>query len=384
MLAKLSSFYFFYFALLGVMVPYLGLFLESKGFDLLEISQLTSVLMITKVIAPNVWGVVADHSQKRLSLVRVGAFCTLFSYLGFFFAESFWEYLLVIVSFSFFWKAILPQFEVITLHALGQARESYSRIRLWGSVGFILAVVLVGYLFEQFDLELFPAVMLIIITCIALSSTMRFGEPHVELAAKGVRDSFTRQLMQPAILVFFLTCLLLHLSHGAYYTYYSIYLETFGHSKAYIGLLWSLGVVAEVILFIYMHRWLKCSSVVSIMFVSLALTALRWWLIAWYADNEAILIFAQLLHALSFGAMHAAAIHFVHKSFERQFQGRAQALYSSFGFGLGGAIGALLSGYLVDLSGYSTAFLVSSLLAVGACVLVFCARNHLLKPSVTN
>ena len=298
MLAKLSSFYFFYFALLGVMVPYLGLFLESKGFDLLEISQLTSVLMLTKVIAPNVWGIVADRRQKRLSLVRVGAFCTFFSFLGFFFAESFWEYVVVIVSFSFFWNAILPQFEVITLHTLGQARESYSRIRLWGSVGFILAVVLVGYLFEQFDLELFPTVMMIIILCIALSSTMRFDEPHVELPVSGASTSFTRQLMQPAILVFFFTCLLLHLSHGAYYTYYSIYLETFGHSKAYIGLLWSLGVVAEVVLFVYMHRWLKCSNVVSIMFVSLVLTALRWWLIAWYADNEVILIFAQLLACL--------------------------------------------------------------------------------------
>ncbi len=380
MLVKLSSFYFFYFALLGVMVPYLGLFLASKGFDLIEISQLMSVLMFTKVVAPNIWGIIADRKQKRVGLVRLGAFSTFVSYLGFFFAESFWQFVFVIVAFSFFWNAILPQFEVITLHTLGQARAAYSRIRLWGSVGFIVAVAAVGYVFEQSDISWFPMVMMVIIVCIALSSIMHFDEPETVKEENFDDRPFGRQLLQPAIIVFFLTCLLLQLSHGAYYTYYSIYLESLGHSKAYIGLLWSLGVVAEVVLFVFMHRWLQHTNVVMIMLVALILTALRWLLIALFADIPSVLVIAQLLHAMSFGAMHAAAIHFVHQSFSNIYQGRAQALYSSLGFGLGGALGAIISGYVVEFSGYQAAFLVSSFLAITAALLVFYARNHLLKP----
>ena len=357
------------------MAPYMGLYLESEGFSLLEISQLTSILMLTKVLAPNVWGALADRSQKRLRLVRIGSFLTLLAFVAFFFASGFWQFAVVIMLFSFFWNAVLPQFEVITLHNLGSDKSHYSRIRLWGSIGFILAVILAGIIFEQFSVALFPLTLIIVIVGIFGMSLWHLQEPDKinpdNIGVAGFKD----QLKHPAVICFFVVCFLLQLSHGSYYTYYSIYLEALGYSKTKIGLLWALGVVAEVVLFIYMHLWFKRSSLNLIMFWALLLTTVRWLMISLGAQSEVILVLAQLLHAMSFGAMHAAAIYFVHHSFNAFSQGRAQALYSSVGFGLGGATGAVLSGLLVEYASYSVAFLASALLSAIAAFLIFLLRR---------
>lgn len=352
------------------MAPFLGLYLEHKGFTLLEIAQLSSILMVTKVLAPNVWGVLGDRTGRRLALVRMGAFATLIGYVGFFFAEVFWQFAAIIIGFSFFWNAILPQFEVVTLYNLGSHRDRYSRIRLWGSVGFILVVLLLGQVFEHYGIEFFPWALLMIISGICIASWQSFSEPEARNQDQE-GTSFLGLLSSKNVAVFFVVCFLLQLSHGSYYTYFSIYMEKLGHSKSYIGMLWALGVFAEVILFVYMHRWFERKSDLSIMFVALVLTSLRWLLTAVFPENNAAMLFAQTLHALSFGAMHAAAIHFVHRSFNESTQGRAQALYSSLGFGLGGALGAVLSGAIVTAFGYEASFLSSSGIALLAAFLLW-------------
>jgi len=373
MFVSLACFYFFYFALLGAMVPYLGLYFESQGLTLLEISQLTSILMLTKVLAPNIWGYVADRTGRRLYLVRWGSVLTALSFAGFFWASTFWSFAIIIVLYSFFWNAVLAQFEVITLHNLGERQDRYSRIRLWGSVGFVVAVAALGWLFEHVGVIWLPAAMMCVIVGIAAASFLDFAEPaHTGDENNGAKvPGFLGTLKRREVMAFFIACLLLQVSHGAYYTYYSIYLEHHGYSKTAIGLLWALGVLAEVLLFIYMHRWLRRYSDVAIMIVALGLTALRWLLIGYGSNSTSVLVFAQLLHAFSFGAMHAAAIHFVHRVFPARSQGRAQALYSSAGFGLGGAIGAFLSGLLVTGVSYSFAFVFSAVAAVLAAGLLF-------------
>lgn len=359
------------------MAPYLGLYLDGRGFSLLEISQLTSILMVTKVVAPNLWGHLADRYQKRLLLVRLGSLATLICFVGFFFAELFWHYALVIILYSFFWNAVLPQFEVVTLYNLGDYRSRYSRVRLWGSIGFIVSVFLLGYLFERLSVAYLPWALLFIIIAILFSSLARFSEPVPLPGEKADHGpTFIAQLLKPAVLVFFGVCLLLQISHGSYYTYYSIYLEKLGYAKSTIGALWSLGVLAEVVLFVYMHRWFRYMRDVNIMLIALVFTSVRWLLIAAFPESVFLLTAAQILHALSFGAMHAAAIHFVHKSFTARCQGRAQAFYSSIGFGLGGALGALMSGLLVTFGSYTLAFYISALASGLAVALILLNRKR--------
>jgi PPP family 3-phenylpropionic acid transporter len=374
---KLSALYFVYFGLLGVMAPYLSLYLEEEGFSLLEIGQLMSLLMITKMVAPLLWGSLADKYNKSILLVRIGAFMTLLCYLGFFWVHTFWSLAFVIMLYSFFWNAILPQIEVITLYNLAEQRRRYSRIRLWGSIGFIFSVALCGWLFDAWGIKVFPWVLLILISAIFGVSLLGFSEVKIKASTSNKSEhTFQSQLYLPWVILFFIVSFLLQVSHGAYYTYFSIYLADLDYSKVQIGWLWALGVIAEVLMFIVMHRWLKRSSIENIMLLSLLLTIVRWVMTAFYAESLLVIAIMQCLHAFSFGAMHVASIQFVHDNFEQQNQGRAQALYSSMGFGAGGAVGAMISGYIVTSYDYQSAFIFSAIVCFVGVLLVSIMKSR--------
>lgn len=182
-------------------------------------------------------------------------------------------------------------------------------------------------------------------------------------------------LKRPAVIAFLLMCFLMQASHGPYYTFYTIYLEENGYGRGLIGQLWALGVFAEVIIFLFMHRWLPKFGLRYVLLVSLLLSAGRWLLIALFPQNLPVLTFAQLLHAASYGTYHAAAIAWVHRHFTGKTQGRGQALYSSVSFGAGGALGSLISGYLWLTPGPMWTYFLAAM----ACVIAFAISYVWLK-----
>lgn len=308
-------------------------------------------IQLTKVIAPNVWGWLGDRTGQRVRLVRLGALAGMVCFLGVFLEPDFYGLLLVMLAFTFFWNAILPLYEVITLQGLGADRARYGRVRLWGSVGFIGAVAAIGGVLELVPILALPWILLPAFAGIAVSAFLVPAE-RGEVRAPAPAGSLKRILLQPAVVSFFLMNFLLQVSHGAYYTFFSIHLQHYDYSKLAIGLLWSLGVFAEIGLFLIMHRILRGFSVRQIALTALALTLLRWALIAELTGYLLVLIFAQLLHAASYGALHAISVQYVQGYFGHRHHGQGQALYSGLTFGAGGAAGAWLSGFLVD--GFST------------------------------
>lgn len=166
------------------------------------------------------------------------------------------------------------------------------------------------------------------------------------------KGSLKAIVTHPAVIAFFLMNFLLQVSHGAYYTFFSIHLDQHGYGKLSIGLLWSLGVIAEIGLFLVMHRLSHRFSFRQIAIGALTLTMIRWVLIAEVTDVLAVLIFAQCLHAASYGALHALSVQYIQGFFGKHHHGQGQALYSGLTFGAGGALGAWMSGFLVD--GFST------------------------------
>ncbi len=359
---RLSSFYFCYFALLGAIVPFWSLYLDFLGMTAGQIGILMAILMGTRVIAPNIWGWLADRSGRRVVIIRGGAFLTLVVFCTAFWAKDFWSLALMMFGFTFFWNAVLPQFEVITIKALGARKNRYSQIRLWGSVGFICSVVGLGALFDYFSIELLVPVMWGLIVSIWLA-TLAISRRD-EIQARVQSGEFLKTALQPAVLSFVAINLIVQLSHGPYYTFFSIYMTDFGYSNTQIGLLWALGVVAEVAVFLVMHRWLDRFGLRNMMLFSLALCVLRWLLIGIYPDQLWILLGAQLMHAVTFGFVHATSIALVHHFFSEGAHGQGQALYSSAGFGLGGALGAYLSGVLWTAIGGSQTFLLAALVCV--------------------
>ncbi len=292
-------------------------------------------------------------------------------FLFIFWQQTFTALVLIVFLYSFFWNAVLAQFEAVTLFYLGSHPEQYSRIRLWGSIGFIISVTGFGWLFDRASLVWFPWIIMAGSLLIFASSWLvPDPDPAFVFSRKPDAERFIDRIRQPHILIFFSVCFLMVLSHGPYYTFFSLLMEQHHHSRTTIGLLWSLGVLAEVIMFWFMHRLLPRFGLRSLLLVSLLVTALRWLLLALLPDQLGLMLFGQCLHAFSFGAFHSAAIEVVRRWFSLHQSGKAQALYSAVSFGAGNALGALLGGALWELN-TAIPFLFSSLMCLLATVLVW-------------
>ncbi len=359
---RLSGFYFFYFASLGALIPYWSLYLKDIGFNIREISDLMALILITKIIAPNIWGWIADHTGKRMRIVRISSFLAVFIFAGIFFVNGFWSIAMVMLAFSFFWNAALPQFEVTTLQHLGEQPHRYSSIRLWGSIGFILAVASLGYIFESYSITLLPITIFSFMLGILLMSLFVPERAAAHLSLTHIK--LKQIILRPEVLALIVACFLSQASHGAYYTFYTLYMEGYGYSRGVIGMLWALGVVAEVLVFLFMHRLVSYFGLRKLFLITFLLTTLRWLLIALYADSLAIMLFSQTLHAASFGVFHAVAIQLFHQHFSGKHAGKGQAIYSSISFGAGGAIGTYLSGILWESSSPQSSFFLSAIMAL--------------------
>ncbi len=339
----LSAFYFLLFAVTGAMVPFWPLYLESLGFGPEQIGTLVALVMVTKIVAPNVWGWAADRRGRRMGLVRLGVFTSALIFGVVSASTSFWWIAALMVLYSFFWSSALPQVEAVTLSRLGSRAEHYTRIRLWGSMGFVAAVTGLGVVIDGFGARSVPVAVLLLLVGVAFCSLL-VGERGAA-RARDDQGSLLAVLRKPPVIALLGACLLMQASHGPYYVFYSIYLEEHGYSPAAIGALWALGVVAEVAVFIVMHRLVARFGLRALFLLAFGLTVVRWIMVAFLVDSAAAMASAQLLHAASFGLYHGVAIQLVHRQFVHSHQGRGQALYSSVSFGAGGAVGALLAGY---------------------------------------
>ena len=359
---RLSGFYFFYFAFVGVMSPYWGLYLKSLQFSALQIGVLMSLLAVMRIFAPNVWGWIADHTGRRVLIVQVAAAASLVAFAGVFFGSGFLWLFAVMGLMSFFWSASLPLVEATTLSHLGERTASYGRIRLWGSVGFIFAVVGVGYVLDWVPISSLPWMVLAFLGGIALFS--RHIPEAPAMRAEAAQQTVWRVLRKPEVMALIAACFLMSAAHGPYYTFYSIYLVEHAYSKSSVGWLWAVGVICEIGVFIWMPHLLRHFSLRRILLFSFAMAVLRFLLIAWGVEWFALVLFAQTLHAFSFGAYHAAAVALIHHYFHGRNQARGQAIYASLSFGAGGALGSLYSGYTWEALGPQLTFSIAAGLAL--------------------
>ena len=353
------------------MIPYWSLYLKSLAFDAKSIGFLMATLHLSRIFAPALWGWIADKTGQRLRVIRTGALLTWIVFIGMFWQESALGIGLIMLGYSFFWNAVLPQFEVVTLNYLGDQKDKYSRIRLWGSIGFIVAVLFVGSALDSISVAWIPTILFILMILIWLNSLLI---PDMNLPATVERAQplhFKEVIQTPQVIAFFVITMLIQFSHGPYYTFFSLMMQELNYSRSEIGMLWSLGVVAEVLVFIVMHTLISRFGLRLIMLTSLVLCVIRWTLLAFWPENIFLVIVAQLLHAATFGSLHAVGISLVHQYFPDNMQGRGQALFSTVGFGVGGAAGAIVAGLLWDTHGSQVTFAIAALASVVAIVLAY-------------
>lgn len=363
---NLSAFYFFYFAYLGAFAPFFALYLDSVGMGAVEIGMLMALPQLTRILAPHLWGWLADRSGQRMRVVRWSGAVGTLAFLGVFGGESFALLCTVLFAMTFFWSAALPLVEATTLSQLGDETARYGRIRVWGSVGFIAAVVAVGYLLDLTSPRALLWVIAALMACMLLLSCVVAEAPAVP--HPGDERPVWQVVRRPEVIAIILASALVAMAHGPYYTFYTIHLVDYGYSKSFAGWLWALGVICEIGIFVWMSRLYKAFTMRQILIASTLLAALRFVVIGWGADSIVLLLAAQTLHAASFGAFHAAAIGVVHRLFRGRHQARGQAIYGSLAYGFGGTIGGLASGYAWNGLGAGLTFTLG-----GACALVAAA-----------
>jgi PPP family 3-phenylpropionic acid transporter len=366
---RLAGTYFFYFAYLGAFAPYFSLYVSSLGVTAAGIGTIMALPQLVRIFAPHLWGWLADRRGRRLRVARIGTIVGTVVYCGLFAANSFEALFADVLLMSFFLSAALPLVEVTTLAHLGEHTAQYGRIRVWGSIGFIAAVLLVGYALDWLPVGTLLWIMLAILIGAVILLLLLPEAPR----ADHVQDHtpIGHVIRQPQVIALIVACALMAVAHGPYYTFYSIYLVDHGYSKGAVGWLWALGVICEIAIFFWMSHLFRAFTLRQVLIASFALATFRFVVIAWCADSLFMLLFAQVLHAASFGSFHAAALGYIHRFFRGRHQARGQAIYTSLSFGVGGTLGGIYAGYAWEKLGPGLTFSGAALCAFVGMVLLW-------------
>ncbi|WP_254048231.1 MFS transporter [Uliginosibacterium sp. TH139] len=359
--ARLSAYYFFYYAFIGVFMPYFALYLQGRGFPSAQIGFLLSIMQWMRLAAPNLWGWLADRAGRRMPVMRIAALCSFCGFLGIWLGEGLWSIALALAVMGFFWTAQSPLAEATTFAHLA-GRHGYGRVRAWGSFGFVVAVLGMGWWLERASIDWVIHAGIVMLAAIVLTSLTVPEAPPADKRASG--GSLLSILRRREVLALLVSCMLMTAAHGALNVFYSIHLVEAGYGKSVVGLLWTLGVLAEILVFMWAPRLMGRFRLRSMLLLALLVAVGRFALIGWGVEWIGLLLGLQLLHGITFGLNHICAISAVSKWFAGAHQAQGQALYGSISFGAGGIIGSLVSGALWDGVGGGWTFTASSVFAL--------------------
>jgi PPP family 3-phenylpropionic acid transporter len=361
---RLGAFFFAYFALAGLLAPYLPLWFSHRGLTGAEIGVLVAIGQGMRVVGPNLWGWLADHGAQRIRILRATSVALALSFAGFLVPGGFGWLAAVMFALNFFMTAQMPVAEALVATRLRgdpQVARRYGRLRVWGSIGFVVVVLAAGPLFDLVGIAWAPALGLVL-TALLVAAAFHVREAlpsagHVE------HVSVRRRLREPRVRWFLASAALMVFAHGTYYSYFSLYLYQLGYSKAAIGVYWVAGVLLEIVFFYTQGRFFARFGIYPLLAASFVLAVLRFALIGELAAWWWVLLVAQLLHAVTFAVHHSASVLLIQRWFGGRAAARGQALYISLAYGVGGTSGALVAAALWTGLGPRAAFLGASLAA---------------------
>lgn len=365
---RLGLLYGTYFATAGILAPYLPLYLEHRGLSALQIGLVLAMAQAMRLAGPNLWGWLADRSSHRLAILRLTAIATCLSFALLFAPGGFVLVFAALFLTNFFITAQMPLGEAITAAylrtdvAAPHAARLYGRLRVCGSVGFVVLVLAAGPVFDWLGIGWQPLLALAMLAASAWAAWRVRDYSHAE--APHARVSVRGRLAEPRVQWFFASAALMVFAHGALYTYLSLYLAQLGYSKTAIGFFWVVGVVVEIGFFYTQGRFFRRFGAFALLSAAFVLAAIRFFLIAEFAHWWLLLFIAQALHAASFAVHHSASILTVQQWFPGAAAARGQALYVSIGYGVGGTAGSLVAAWLWSTVSPAAAFWSSSIAAL--------------------
>lgn len=371
MLAPFAALSASYFAHIGFFNPYLPLWLKELGLPLLAISLLTSAQAATRLFAPYAWGAWSDASGERVRLLRFSATVALLT------STALWMDLgvvglgvVLLVMFTHT-SSMMPMSEAAMAHLVSQGgsfdSRRYGRVRVFGSIGFLVTVFAAGWWFERFGMRHFPAwtVLTLLAVTVSVWCLPDVKEGPEPAARQGSADVLP-VLRRPVVRWFFAAAFFHVLSHVGLYVFFSLYLDALGYAKSTIGMLWAVSVVVEIGWFFTQSRWLARGSLTGWLAVCSAACAVRMAMTAAFGSVPAVLVVAQVLHALTFAAHHTLCIVLLSHYFPGPLRGRGQALYTVAAYGVPGVLGGLAGGLIAERFGLVTIYWVSCATSIAA------------------
>ncbi len=371
--ARLAAYYFAFFAHAGAFVTYFSLYLASLGLGAGEIAFAVAMPQAARIVAPALWGWLADAWGARYasakSVVLVFSACAMLAGFAALLGESRPAAIaLTLLALSLCSAGAAPLIESITFSALQGRMGLYGPIRLWGSIGFILSVLAVGAWLDGHEVASLLPILVGLAAGILVASLLVPRNPPARAEHAHLR--FGEVLRRPGVAAFFGASLCMTAAHGTWYVFFSIHLANAGYSKTMIGALWTVGVLAEIVLFLRLPQLLARFSLRALLLASFGCAMVRFIAIGWGVESLAVVVAAQLLHAFTFGAFHSASVAAVHRLFPGPVQARGQALFSSLCYGVGGMTGSLVAGITWQSLGPALSFGVGSLFALLGAALV--------------
>ena len=315
---------------------------------------------VALIVSPPIWGALADRLNARRPIYILCNFCSTLIWMLYLFTVDFWPMLVITIFYGMFYAPIISFLEAFTIDLLGREKTSYGRIRVWGSISFIAAVLTLGKIIDMYSVQI---IVVLIWAGSLMLSIISTRIPGLHVRAKKRLSGGAKSLLQKRVLVFLFCAFLMLVSHGAYYGFFSIHLENLGYGYTFIGLAWALASTAEILVMIRSDRIFSRFSIESVLIFSFMTAALRW-LILFLAHRPMLILLSQILHAATYGTFHIGSILYIDRLSPARVKTLGQAVNNAISYGLGLMVGFFLNGYLYEIIGSFALFLVSSQIAL--------------------
>ncbi|MFP3998452.1 MAG: MFS transporter [Desulfobacterales bacterium] len=362
----LSSLYFFYFAVLGIYLPYFNLYCYHLGFSGFEIGVISALRTLATALFPLVWGAVADRFNIRRPVFIFCHFTSTAIWAFYLLTTDFWFMLTITGFYGIFYAPLVSFLESFSMDLLDQEKNRYGRLRAWGSISFIIMVTAVGRAIDAFSADI---IIVLILAASLIQAILAVNVPRTASTGQNPFSSGVKNLLSKRVAIFLLAAFLMLVSHGTYYGFFSIHLENLGYNSTFIGFAWALAVLAEIGIMVYSVPIFKRFSHEKVLIAAFALTAIRWLVLAG-AQSPLLILFTQLFHAFSYGAFHVASILYIDKLTPPEAKTLGQAVNNAVTYGFGIMTGFLVNGYLFEIIGAPALFAGSGALAIAGFLLM--------------
>lgn len=372
-LAFLKALYFLHTGGKAVTIPFLPLFLIYRGFNSVEIGMIMGVAPIVSIIAQPLFGFISDKYKtikKLLIFLNIAVFATGF---GIFFPEQFIVVFFSVIMMHFTMSPATPLIDSMTLHSLGENRQDYGRIRLWGSIGFALISLGSGPILFLIGID--KIVILFWFVCLATIAIFFFLQDQNETTEPVNLRSVGLVFKNFPFVWALILSLILMIPHRVNDTMIVLHLDQLGGSEWMIGIAWALASISEVPVFYYLSRKIARYKDLLLLGIVAILYMLRWLLSAWI-DSAWLMTFLQVTHGITFGLFWIVAMQLAVRSVPDHLRGTGQAVLGSICFGVGGAIGGTTGGWVFDHLGASTMYYMMSGVTLIAAILLLASHIY--------